>query len=140
MRVNTVISSIAMLTTAVSGHSVNCWGKALHPDFHTLRQALGAVENGPDSAKADANSCTKVFCGRDMSIRYCNEGDKTRTMPMQNIMDSVKVIAHDCKTEYDGETVAGGVVDHPDHWSVVVQTEDDDCGYYGWDEYPLADL
>lgn len=62
-------------------------------------------------------------------------------MAMQNIMDSVKVIAHDCKTKYDGEIVAGGVVDHPDHWSVVVQKEDDDRCSSPFDiDTPEADL
>lgn len=61
-------------------------------------------------------------------------------MPMQNIMDSVKVIAHDCKTEYKGKTVAGGVVDHPDWWSVIVQTEDDRCQQTSPHYYGPADI
>lgn len=45
-------------------------------------------------------------------------------MPLQNIVDSLNVIMHDCATTYKGEKVAGGVVDHPDKWSLVVQMDD----------------
>jgi hypothetical protein len=47
-------------------------------------------------------------------------------MPLQNIMDSTIVISRECVSNHKGKKVAGGVVDHPDHWSVVVQ-KDDSC-------------
>jgi hypothetical protein len=52
-------------------------------------------------------------------------------MPLQNILDSLKTIMHDCVDTYDGKKVAGGVVNHPDNWSLVVQ-EDDLCHKENW--------
>lgn len=40
----------------------------------------------------------------------------------------MNVILNECTEEYDGEMVSGGVVDHPDGYSLVVQ-EDDTCKY-----------
>lgn len=40
----------------------------------------------------------------------------------------MNVILNDCTEEYDGKTVSGGVVDHPDGYQLIVQ-EDDTCKY-----------
>ncbi|OJJ65306.1 hypothetical protein ASPSYDRAFT_100496, partial [Aspergillus sydowii CBS 593.65] len=73
----------------------------------------------------DKNSCHEIWCKDDVSIRFCNQNENEgRTLPLRNILDSVLVLMHDCVAVYKGETVAGGFVDHPDKWSVVVQVDD----------------
>jgi len=42
-------------------------------------------------------------------------------MPMQNIIDSVRVISNECQVDWEGSTLAGGLVDHSDYWSVDVE-------------------
>lgn len=39
-------------------------------------------------------------------------------MPMQNIIDGLRVIDNECQVEWEGSTLAGGLVDHSDYWSV----------------------
>lgn len=129
MRLNTAaISAIAMLATAVSGqHTVNCWGKALHADIKMFPEAISFIEHGPPTITVNPNGCKGLFCKNGMSVRFCTDSDKPRTMGKKNIADSVRVLSNECRDEYKGKTVAGGVVDHPDHWSVIVQGEDDLC-------------
>ncbi|KAL3460894.1 hypothetical protein BJX64DRAFT_174076 [Aspergillus heterothallicus] len=115
-------------------HTVNCWGKAMHPELREVKKAIdvfhNAIINGnhnfPPALWAGAHTCVEAYCVGDTSIRYCNDGDKARTMLLQHIMDGTIAISNDCVADYNGKKVAGGVVDHPDHWSVVVQ-KDDKC-------------
>lgn len=127
MRPSIVTSAIAMLATAVSGHTVNCWGKALHADIDVFPEAVNFIEKGQDRVSVRPNGCKNLYCSDDMSVRFCNDLDKPRVMGKRNILDSINVLATECKDEYKGKTVAGGVVDHSDHWSVVVQGHDDLC-------------
>ncbi|KAL4943442.1 hypothetical protein BDV06DRAFT_221189 [Aspergillus oleicola] len=58
-------------------------------------------------------------------------------MPLQAVRDSVQVLFSECQANYKGKRVAGGVVDHPDHWNVIVQ-EDDKCAEHD-DQESLED-
>ncbi|KAL2835338.1 hypothetical protein BJY01DRAFT_252760 [Aspergillus pseudoustus] len=115
-------------------HTVNCWGKALHPELRYVKDAIAlfrsAIDNVnhnfPAAIRAEKHSCTETYCVHKTSVRFCNDGDQPRTMPLQNIMDSTITISKDCVSDYEGKKVAGGVVDHSDKWSVVVQ-KDDKC-------------
>lgn len=128
MRFNTIISAIAMLATAASGqHTVNCWGKALHADIEMFPEATKFIENGQDRVSVGPNGCKNLYCRDGMSFRFCTDTNMPRVMGKRNIIDSINVLATECRGEYKGKTVAGGVVDHPDHWSVVVQSQDDFC-------------
>ncbi len=52
-------------------------------------------------------------------------------MPMQNIIDGLRVIDNKCQVEWEGSTLAGGLVDHSDYWSVDAQY-DPDCEGLGF--------
>ncbi|KAL4950583.1 hypothetical protein BDW69DRAFT_187213 [Aspergillus filifer] len=125
----------ALLTGAATAHTANCWGKALNPprskilttiaDFDTI---LTQPDNQayPSPRLAEAHRCAEQYCQNGVSVRYCNEDDVQRYMPLQAIRDAVQVLADECVAEFRGETVAGGVLDHTDLWNVVVQ-QDDAC-------------
>ncbi|KAL2848773.1 hypothetical protein BJX68DRAFT_267623 [Aspergillus pseudodeflectus] len=132
MRIVIITFLLALLATmAAAQHTVNCWGKAIHPELSRVQEAIRFFEHTidnvnprfPAAVHAGRHSCVETYCVHKTSIRYCNDG---RTMPLQNIMDSTIVISRECVTDHEGKKVAGGVVDHPDHWSVVVQ-KDDSC-------------
>ncbi|KAJ0415324.1 hypothetical protein BJY00DRAFT_317965 [Aspergillus carlsbadensis] len=135
MRVIVVFLLMALIATVASAqHTVNCWGKALHPELSRVEEAIrffrstidNVNPNFPAAVRALPHQCVETYCVHKTSIRYCNDSDQGRTMLLQNIMDSTIVISRDCVEDYEGKRVAGGVVDHPDHWSVVVQ-KDDSC-------------
>ncbi|KAL2860992.1 uncharacterized protein BJX67DRAFT_386150 [Aspergillus lucknowensis] len=135
MRLCILTPMIAMLATAVSGQqspTVNCWGKALHP---TVEKVDGAIDDlrrvlnhgdphFPPAVTAPRRSCASVYCYDTVSIRFCNERDQARTMDLRDIYHDVRTIAYGCIEDYNGKQVTGGVRNHPDQWSVVVQADD----------------
>ncbi|KAL4791322.1 hypothetical protein BDV19DRAFT_393185 [Aspergillus venezuelensis] len=125
----------ALLAGTATAHTANCWGKALNPPstklFNTITD-LDTILSQPDNKSypparlAEAHRCAEQYCKHGVSVRYCNEGDVPRYMPLQAIRDAVQVLADKCVAEFRGVTVAGGVLDHEDLWNVVVQ-QDDAC-------------
>ncbi|KAL4808095.1 hypothetical protein BDV18DRAFT_158210 [Aspergillus unguis] len=129
---------LALAAVASAEDSINCWGKATHPpenEVHnaiaTMRYAIDHPVTGPNgvikpSIRADKRSCASVWCYQKTSIRYCNDSEQPRTMGLREIADGCQAIVNKCHTVFHDIVVAGGVIDHSDHWSVVIQT-DDEC-------------
>ncbi|OJJ56511.1 hypothetical protein ASPSYDRAFT_134400 [Aspergillus sydowii CBS 593.65] len=139
MRLTLISAFVASLATVESAHTVNCWGKALHPEKNDLETIIRwtnlriaiAKEAGTWINKViQPESCIEVACVKDLaiSVRACNSAKHTLRPTLQNVVDTMNVILNECTEEYDGEMVSGGVVDHPDGYSLVVQ-EDDTCKY-----------
>ncbi|KAL2843716.1 hypothetical protein BJY01DRAFT_248492 [Aspergillus pseudoustus] len=127
--VTLLLALIATMTSAQ--HTVNCWGKSLHPEHRHVKDAIKFLSNTianshPEPVRGEGHGCTETYCIHKTSVRYCNDATHPRLMPLQNILDSVTTISRDCVSEFNGKKVAGGVVDHADQWSVVVQ-KDDNC-------------
>ncbi|KAL4960518.1 uncharacterized protein BDV14DRAFT_204614 [Aspergillus stella-maris] len=80
--------------------------------------------NFPPKAIANAHSCSSQYCQRKTSVRFCNDDNKVKYMRLQEIRNAVEVLASTCQADYKGKRVAGGVIDHPDRWNVIVQADD----------------
>lgn len=46
-------------------------------------------------------------------------------MDLVHIVEGASVLYAECQEVYKGEWVAGGVLYHPDKWTVIVQQEDE---------------
>ncbi|KAL4950584.1 hypothetical protein BDW69DRAFT_187214 [Aspergillus filifer] len=126
---------MAGLAAGTTAHTVNCWGKALDPPLSEVDRALLWFDkiianptnpNFPPTAVANAHSCSSQYCQHKTSVRFCNDDNKVRYMRLQEIRNSVEVLVSTCQANCRGKRVAGGVIDHPDHWNVIVQA-DDNC-------------
>ncbi|KAL2842198.1 hypothetical protein BJY01DRAFT_249241 [Aspergillus pseudoustus] len=117
-----LMTLLAAMASAV--HTVHCAGRAIAATQNGLIKAISFLriieESGltgphgtlPAALRLEAHSCGEVYCNRKnkIQIRWCNDA-----------------IERDCLKTYKGEKVAGGVVDHPDMWSLIVQNEENAC-------------
>ncbi|BCS24966.1 uncharacterized protein APUU_41410A [Aspergillus puulaauensis] len=140
MRLTLVSLFVAFFAAMASAqHTVNCWGKALNPEQNDLetiirwfnkRIAIAAADNTWINQVIEPDSCISIACVKDLaiSVRACNSAKQTLRPSLQNLVNTMNVILAECTEEYDGKMVSGGVVDHPDGYSLIVQ-EDDTCKY-----------
>ncbi|KAL2831792.1 hypothetical protein BDW59DRAFT_157747 [Aspergillus cavernicola] len=128
---------LAIFATMASGHTVHCAGKAIAAPVDSFGRAInylrwvesmdlhGPGGSLPSALRLDPNSCGEVYCREKTNIRWCNEDTKKdRTMLIKDIRQGASTIFNDCKITYRGKSVAGGVIDHPDKWTVIVQGDD----------------
>ncbi|OJJ58304.1 hypothetical protein ASPSYDRAFT_90479 [Aspergillus sydowii CBS 593.65] len=140
MRFTHLALPAALLVGAASADTANCWGKALHPTTESLKYAIKKMDEiasapstfYPGGAREDpkwlwlpVNHCEEVACYKGAQVRWCNDDtEKFRWMPIQYVVDGVRVLLRECRAVHDGEIVAGGMLTHPDKWSITVQAED----------------
>ncbi|KAL3433226.1 hypothetical protein BDV09DRAFT_196956 [Aspergillus tetrazonus] len=120
--------------------AIHCAGRAIAAPADGFRHGLdqlryiernggisGAGGSLEPSMGLEPNTCGEVYCFYSTSIRWCNEDKKHyKTMLYQHIREGAQDIYHKCLTKYKGKDVSGGIIDHNDNWSVIVQ-EDARC-------------
>lgn len=138
MRFTTFALPTALLASAASAHTVNCWGKALNAPVEGIEytiKKMDEIASAPDQFYPDGddpkwlwlqtNRCEEVTCYKGTQVRWCNEDTVwDRYIMMQNIVDGVHVLYSECERMVDGELTSGGVLSHPDKWSIIMQGED----------------
>jgi hypothetical protein len=67
--------------TQLQQHTVNCWGKGLHPELSHVQEAIrffahtidNVNPNFPAAIRAGPHACAEAYCVHKTSIRYCND-------------------------------------------------------------------
>ncbi|KAI9368495.1 hypothetical protein BJX61DRAFT_546477 [Aspergillus egyptiacus] len=128
---------IALFVAMASGHTVTCFDKSKAADsdgvirgIEFMRHVEGLALHGPggtlpSAAGLDAHSCEFIYCHHKTSIRWCNDNDRYRMMEIEHIREGTEVLFRDCRKKASHRhTVAGGVIDHPDKWKVILEGDD----------------
>ncbi|KAL2831793.1 hypothetical protein BDW59DRAFT_157748 [Aspergillus cavernicola] len=130
---------IALFAVMASGsHQVRCAGRAIAAPVNGLADCVTYLRwvadgvlwsPGPKPPKEHTlgpNSCEPVVCIHGAQVRWCNDDTKNpRTMKVVHMAEGANVLLHECQDTWKGERVAGGVLSHPDKWSLVVQSHED---------------
>ncbi|KAI9368603.1 hypothetical protein BJX61DRAFT_546373 [Aspergillus egyptiacus] len=96
-------------------HNRDWWGAQRGPIIEGIEYLRG-VGGKPT---LPAHSCERVSCSWGSAIGWCNDDDKTRSLPsFINISQGARVILNGCSTT-DYFNFAGEL-DHPDKWRVIV--------------------
>ncbi|RDW86086.1 uncharacterized protein DSM5745_02728 [Aspergillus mulundensis] len=125
------------LIAMVHGHTINCAGRAIAADALEYRAAIMHLrfieEHGglsgpgghlPPSEGLEPNTCENLYCSRDTNVRWCNDDPKYhKIMEYQHFREGAIAIYDACMTSYKGRDVSGGVISHPDNWSMIVQKD-----------------
>ncbi|KAL4737134.1 hypothetical protein BDV11DRAFT_172273 [Aspergillus similis] len=125
-----LLLAIAVSAVMVCGHHVRCAGKAIAAPIKDLKDAItylramadgklwhsGDIPAPPKVHTLGPNSCEQIAC-----IQNAEDTTKSRSMEVEHIAESASVFLNVCKDTYKGKEVAGGLLTHPDKWSVVVQ-------------------
>ncbi|KAL3433225.1 hypothetical protein BDV09DRAFT_196955 [Aspergillus tetrazonus] len=137
---------VAVFAVLVSGHHVRCAGKAIAAPTKDLKDAItylramadgklwhsGDIPAPPKVHSLRPNSCEQIACIQNAEVRWCNDDTtKSRSMEVKHIAEGASVLLNECKDIYKGEEVAGGLLTHPDKWSVIVQ-EPAKCEVHVW--------
>ncbi|BCS29781.1 uncharacterized protein APUU_80084S [Aspergillus puulaauensis] len=139
MRFTLLALPTALLTGVASAQAANCWGKALNAPLEGIEYTIKKMDeictaedqfypNGdnPKFLWLQANRCEEVTCYKGTQVRWCNEDTVwDRDIAMQNIVDGVHVLLRECMHLVDGELTSGGMLSHPDQWSIILQGEDE---------------
>ncbi|OJJ08869.1 hypothetical protein ASPVEDRAFT_90075 [Aspergillus versicolor CBS 583.65] len=135
MRFTLLTLPVALLATAASSHTIDCWGKGLHPPIKSVdyitslmdQVTSGRIDTLPgysdrESIYLDADSCKELACFKGAQVRWCSTRDSTLKLHMQNIVDGLRSIRRECRE--DGLDTVGGVLYQPDNWNIILQQED----------------
>ncbi|KAL4985730.1 hypothetical protein BDW68DRAFT_189403 [Aspergillus falconensis] len=132
----TLLMAMAVFAVMISGHHVRCAGRAIAAPTKDLKDAIaylramadgklwhsGDIPAPPKVHTLGPNSCEQIACIQQAEIRWCNDDTtKHRSMEVERIAEGASVLLNECKDTYKGKEVAGGLLTHPDNWSVVVQ-------------------
>ncbi|KAL4747037.1 hypothetical protein BDW72DRAFT_197145 [Aspergillus terricola var. indicus] len=139
--------AMAVFAVMVSGHHVRCAGKAVAAPIKDLKDAItylramadgklwhsGDIPAPPKVHTLTPNSCEQIACIQNAEVRWCNDDTiKSRSMEVEHIAEGASVLLNECKDTYKGKEVAGGLLTHPDKWSVVVQ-QPARCEFHVWE-------
>ncbi|KAL3443582.1 hypothetical protein BJX65DRAFT_311741 [Aspergillus insuetus] len=90
MRILIFILVLALVATmAAAQHTVNCWGKGLHPELSRVQEAIrffahtidNVNPNFPAAIRAGPHACAETYCVHKTSIRYCNDVNNSPYQP-----------------------------------------------------------
>ncbi|KAL4816201.1 hypothetical protein BDW67DRAFT_185026 [Aspergillus spinulosporus] len=142
----TLLIVMVAFAVLVSGHHVRCAGKAIAAPTKDLKDAItylramadgnlwhsGDIPAPPKVRTLSPNSCEQIACIQKAEVRWCNDDTiMSRSMEVEHIAEGASVLLNECKDTYKGKEVAGGLLTHPDKWSVVVQ-EPAKCEAHVW--------
>ncbi|KAL6237953.1 hypothetical protein BDW75DRAFT_228304 [Aspergillus navahoensis] len=142
----TLLMAMAIFAAIVSGHHVRCAGKAIAAPTKDLKDAItylramadgklwhsGDIPAPPKVHTLGPNSCEQIACIQHAEVRWCNDDTTNhRSMEVEHVTEGASVLLNECKSTYKGNEVAGGLLTHPDNWSVIVQ-EPAKCEVHVW--------
>ncbi|KAL4906987.1 hypothetical protein BDW74DRAFT_176583 [Aspergillus multicolor] len=131
-----VVSILMTLVAMVDGHTINCAGRTIAADALEFRAAITQLrfieqnyilhgkhgETILPSEGLEPGKCEHLYCSRGTNVRWCNDDPKRHIiMEYVHFREGAVAVYDTCLTQYKGRDVSGGVISHPDNWSLIVQ-------------------